>query len=42
VDPPARIAALVVRSSFKPLTRLDVLPQVDGDVLARTIVDGRK
>ena len=35
-------AALVVHSSYKPLTRLDVLPQVDGDVLARTIVDGRK
>ena len=35
-------AALVVRSTYKPLTRLDVLPQVDADVLSRTIVDGRK
>ncbi|HEX6628995.1 MAG TPA: hypothetical protein VF105_13675 [Gemmatimonadaceae bacterium] len=35
-------AALVVRSTYKPLTRLDVLPQVDADVLARAIVDGRK
>lgn len=35
-------AALVVRNTYKPLTRLDVLPQVDADVLARAIVDGRK
>jgi hypothetical protein len=35
-------AALVVRSTYKPLTRLDVLPQVEGEVLSRTIVDGRK
>ena len=35
-------AALVVRSTYKPLTRLDVLPQVDADVLSRAIVDGRK
>ena len=35
-------AALVVRSTYNPLTRLDVLPQVDGDVLARAIVDGRR
>jgi hypothetical protein len=35
-------AALVVRSTYKPLTRLDMLPQVDADVLARAIVDGRK
>jgi hypothetical protein len=35
-------AALVVRSNYKPMTRLDVLPQIDPDVLARAIVDGRK
>ena len=35
-------AALVVRTTYKPLTRLDVLPQLDEDVLARAIVDGRK
>jgi len=35
-------AALVVRSTYKPLTRLDVLPQIDADVLARAIVDGRR
>jgi hypothetical protein len=35
-------AALVVSKGYKPLTRLDVLPQVDADVLARAIVDGRK
>jgi hypothetical protein len=35
-------AALVVRSTYKPATRLDVLPQPDADVLARVIVDGRK
>ena len=35
-------AALVVRSTYKPMTRLDVLPQVDADVLARAIVDGEK
>ena len=35
-------AALVVRNSYKPMTRLDVLPQIDSDVLARAIVDGRK
>ena len=35
-------AALVVRKTYKPLTRLDVLPQIDADVLARAIVDGRK
>ena len=35
-------AVLVVRSDFKPLTRLDVLPQPDADVLARAIVEGRK
>ncbi len=35
-------AALVVRKDYKPLTRLDVLPQLDRDVLARTIVEGKK
>jgi hypothetical protein len=35
-------AALVVRKTYKPMTRLDVLPQIDADVLSRTIVDGRK
>lgn len=35
-------AALVVRATYKPLTRLDVLPQIGADVLAREIVDGRK
>ncbi|HKR09333.1 MAG TPA: hypothetical protein VJS39_09100 [Gemmatimonadaceae bacterium] len=35
-------AALVVRKTYKPLTRLDVLPQIDADVVARAIVDGRK
>ncbi|MFL5564862.1 MAG: hypothetical protein ACJ77J_07210 [Gemmatimonadaceae bacterium] len=35
-------AALVVRKSYKPLTRLDVLPQIDPDVLSRAIVEGRR
>ena len=35
-------AALVVRKSYKPMTRLDVLPQIDADVLSRAIVEGRK
>jgi hypothetical protein len=35
-------AALVVRRDYKPLTRLDVLPQVDRDVLARAIVEGKR
>jgi hypothetical protein len=35
-------AALVVRKDYKPMTRLDVLPQLDADVLARQIVEGRK
>lgn len=35
-------AALVVRNDYKPLTRLDVLPPVEGEILARTIVEGRK
>ena len=35
-------AALVVRKTYKPMTRLDVLPQVDADVLSRVIVEGRK
>lgn len=35
-------AALVVRTTYKPLTRLDVLPQLNADVLARAIVDGRR
>src|SRR3954469_2573368 len=35
-------AALVVRKTYKPLTRLDVLPQIDADVLSRAIVEGRR
>ena len=35
-------AALVVRQTYKPATRLDVLPQIDADVLSRAIVEGRK
>ena len=35
-------AALVVRKTYKPMTRLDVLPQVDAEVLSRAIVEGRK
>lgn len=35
-------AALVVRKTYKPMTRLDVLPQIDADVLARAVVEGRK
>jgi hypothetical protein len=35
-------AALIVRNDYKPLTRLDVLPAVEGEVLARTIVEGKK
>ncbi len=35
-------AALVVRNDYKPFTRLDVLPSVEGGVLARTIVEGKK
>jgi len=35
-------AALVVRPTYKPMTRLDVLPQIDADVLSRAIVEGRK
>jgi hypothetical protein len=35
-------AALVVRSDYKPATRLDVLPPVEGDVVARVIVEGKK
>jgi hypothetical protein len=35
-------AALIVSNDYKPLTRLDVLPQVQGDIIARTIVEGRK
>jgi len=33
-------AALLVRAGFEPFPRLDVLPQVGGDVLARAVVDG--
>jgi hypothetical protein len=33
-------AALVVRPGFDPFTRFDVLPQVGGYVVARTIVEG--
>jgi len=35
-------AALVVRNNYKPMTRLDVLPPVEGEILARTIVEGKK
>jgi len=35
-------AALLVRNDYKPLTRLDVLPSVEGSVLARTIVEGKR
>jgi hypothetical protein len=35
-------AALVVRPGFGALTRYDVLPQVGGHVVARTIVEGRR
>lgn|GEM_PF-2360274 len=35
-------AALVVRAGFEPVARLDMLPAVGGDVLARTIVEGRR
>lgn len=33
-------AALLVRPGFEPVPRLDLLPQVGGFVVARTIVDG--
>jgi hypothetical protein len=32
----------VVRTTYKPLTSLDVLPELDADGLARAIVDGRE
>jgi len=35
-------SALVVRPGFDPVLRLDVLPQVGGYVLARTIVEGKR
>jgi len=35
-------AALIVRNDYKPLTRLDVLPPVEGSVVARTVVDGKR
>jgi hypothetical protein len=35
-------AALLVRPGFEPLPRLDVLPNVGGYVVARTLVDGRR
>jgi hypothetical protein len=35
-------AALVVRAGFEPVARLDMLPAVGGDVVARTIVEGRR
>jgi hypothetical protein len=35
-------AALVVRPGFDPFLRLDVLPQVSGYVVARTIVEGTR
>jgi len=38
----ANYAVLLVRNDYKPLTRLDVLPAVEGSVLARTIVEGKR
>ena len=38
----ASYAALVVRPEFDAFVRLDILPQVGGYVLARTIVDGKR
>jgi hypothetical protein len=35
-------AALLVRPGFEPVPRLDLLPQVGGYVIARTIVDGTR
>jgi hypothetical protein len=35
-------AVLVVRSGFDPYLRLDMLPQVGGYIVARTVVDGMK
>jgi hypothetical protein len=35
-------AALVVSRDFKPFMRLDVLPQVGGEILARTFVEGKR
>ena len=35
-------AALVVASDYKPVTRLDILPPVQGDVFARAIVEGKR
>ena len=35
-------AALIVASDYKPVTRLDILPPVQGDVFARAIVEGKK
>lgn len=35
-------AVLVVPDNYKPVTRLDVLPPVEGDVFARTIIEGKK
>lgn len=35
-------AALIVRGQYSPLLMLDALPGVEGDVLARTVVEGRK
>jgi hypothetical protein len=35
-------AALVVGRDYKPFMRLDVLPQVGGEILARTVVEGKR
>ena len=35
-------AVLVVPDSYKPVTRLDILPAVEGEVFARTIIEGKK
>ena len=35
-------AAFVVRSGYEPRIRLEVLPRVGGDVLARAVVEGKR
>lgn len=35
-------AALVVAGDYKPVTRLDILPPVQGEVFARAIVEGKR
>jgi hypothetical protein len=38
----ASYAALLVRPEFDAFVRLDILPQIGGYVLARTIVEGKR